>query len=107
MDPYIRKGIITNIVDGDTVDALVDLGYHVTTTQRFRLLGVDTPERNQEGYQEATDYIKEKILLEKVYIRSVKSDSFGRFLAEIYLQDEKISINQQLLDNGYAKVFEK
>jgi micrococcal nuclease len=104
-DNFTRRTIITNIVDGDTVDGFVDLGYRIWTEQRFRLLGIDTPERSQEGYTEATEYVKERILGKEVQLTSEKSDSFGRYLATIYFEDS--IINVELLEKGFAKKYEK
>lgn len=53
MSLYTYRATIDRWIDGDTVDMLVDLGFRITTHQRFRLIGVDTPERGQAGYVEA------------------------------------------------------
>jgi micrococcal nuclease len=104
-DNFTRRTKITNIVDGDTVDGFVDLGYRIWTEQRFRLLGIDTPERGREGYAEATAYVKDRILGKEVQIQSEKSDSFGRYLATIYFEES--IINVELLDKGLAKEYRK
>jgi micrococcal nuclease len=104
-DNFVRRTKITNIVDGDTVDGFVDLGYRIWTEQRFRLLGINTPERGQKGFAEATEYVKDRILGKEVQLQSEKSDSFGRYLAVIYFEDA--IINVELLEKGLAKVYEK
>lgn len=104
-DTYIRKALITNIVDGDTVDARVDLGFNVFTNHRLRLLLVDTPERGEEGYKEATDYTKDNLLGKEVLIRSYKSDNWNRYLADIWIDGRYF--NQELLDKGLAKLYHK
>jgi micrococcal nuclease len=106
-DSYIRKGIVTNIVDGDTIDITLDLGYQVATKQRIRLLGVDTPERGEEGYLEAKAFVSESLLGEEVMIESFKSDSFGRYLAYVYPHKSIISINDALIQSGLARVYGK
>jgi len=109
MDNYIRKAKVINVVDGDTIDAIVDLGYSMTTVQRFRLIGIDTPERNEEGYLEATQFVREAVLDREVYIKSLKSDSFGRYLAEVFVEDDDCNycLNELLLEKGFAKVYDK
>lgn len=104
-DEFIRKAKITNIVDGDTIDGIVDLGYRVWTTQRFRLLDVNTPERGKLGAKEATQFIKDKLLDKEVFIQSEKDDSFGRWLATVFINDT--TINLELLENGHAIPYEK
>jgi micrococcal nuclease len=109
MDNYIRKATVINIVDGDTIDAVVDLGYAMTTVQRFRLLSVDTPERGQKGFSEAKQFVKDIILNKTVYIQSEKSDSFGRYLANVYFDDGDTIylLNDLLLSRGFAVPFKK
>jgi len=81
---YEYRANVDRWVDGDTVDMVVDLGFRITTHQRFRLLGVDTPERGEVGYLEARQ------LAEGIYppgstvvIRTEKplvGDKYGRYL---------------------------
>ena len=85
---YDYRAKLIRAVDGDTIDCEVDLGYTVFVRVRFRLSGVDTPERGREGFSEATDELV--TLLEGVadddgwfIVRSTKTGKFGRWLAEI------------------------
>lgn len=109
---------ITNTVDGDTVDAIVDLGFGVDgMAMRLRLLGVDTPERNQLGWAEATQFTKAWIATYQsdgghVVITTIKDrsdrdkkDSFGRYLAVIWDMAKTQSLNEALLTGGYAKEY--
>jgi micrococcal nuclease len=110
---YEYRAIIVNVVDGDTVDAVVDAGFKVTTTQRLRLLGVDTAELTAKDpverakAQEAKLFVIEQLLNKTVRIKTEKADSFGRYLATIYLKllggDE--TFNQLLLDKGLAEPY--
>ena len=104
-DYYIRKAKIFNIVDGDTIDGFVDLGYRIWTEQRFRLLDVNTPERGKLGFKEATDYVTERLLGKEIYLQSEKDDSFGRWLATVYIDDT--TINMELLETGLAVPYVK
>jgi len=95
--------VIDYVVDGDTCDVLIDLGFHMTTRQRVRLLGIDTPERGQEGYHEAKDFLK-KYLGKDILVTTVKTGKFGRWLATLHCDKLDVeSINDKLLHNGLAK----
>ncbi|MHA2022075.1 MAG: thermonuclease family protein [Candidatus Thorarchaeota archaeon] len=82
---------LVRCVDGDTVDFDVDLGFHVTVRERFRLLEVDTPERGKPGFSECTDFLKG--LLEEIQdvddyisIETTKTGKYGRWLVTIWIQ---------------------
>ena len=107
------RGEVVKVVDGDTVDVVVDLGFRVTCYQRLRLLGVDTPERNEPGWAEATAFTKSLLPVgQKVYIRTEKADSFGRYLAELkaYTYPNEFvaqTVNESLLASGHAIPYTK
>ena len=87
---YIYRARINRVVDGDTFDATVDLGFHTYGRHRFRLYDVDTPERGQPGYKEATEKLRE-LLTEaadehgNILIFSRKSGKYGRWIATVYV----------------------
>jgi len=93
--------VITNVVDGDTCDILIDLMFSIKVKTRFRLARIDTPERGQPGWQEATDFLN-KYLNKPVVLHSTKVDKYGRYLAEIFVESPSglLSVNQMILDNG-------
>lgn len=107
---YLYNATITNVVDGDTVDAVVDLGFTVSTKIRFRLYGVDTPETNSSDAvvraagMAAKRFVADKLLDKQVTLRSYKTDKYGRWLAEIFIGDN-ITINQQLVDENLAVTY--
>lgn len=105
---YFYKAKITRIIDGDTVDAVVDLGFHIQANLRFRLADIDTPElRIKEQYEDAVKakkYLEDNILGGEYIIASYKGDKYGRWLATIYLDDGS-TINNRLLEEGLAKVY--
>ena len=112
MDEYIRKAIVTKVVDGDTIDAIVDLGYHVKTETRFRFANVDAPEiygknATPEGFP-AKQFVEEQLLGKEVYIKSLKTGKYGRWIADIYIEKDGqyISFNQLLVDKGFAVIYE-
>lgn len=99
--PYFYSGIILKWIDGDTVDISADLGFSVWIKQRFRLMEVNTPERNQPGWLEATEFVKQQAPSGSyVLIDSVGKDKYGRYLAYIHINNT--TVNQQLLDSKLA-----
>lgn len=107
-DFYVYKAVITEAYDGDTLTAVVDLGFSVNLEMRVRLLHVDTPELRLEEYEEGIkvrDIVREMTLNKDVVIRTHKDKAgkYGRYLAEVYIGD--LYLNQWLLDNGYAEPY--
>jgi micrococcal nuclease len=103
---------VTNVVDGDTIDVEIDLGFSVSFSSRVRLAGIDTPEsRTKDKFEkvlglEAKEYLKSKIKDAKlVVIKTEKPDSsekYGRILGWLYVDGNTISINDQMIEDGYA-----
>ena len=96
-DYYEAKGVCNYVVDGDTLD--------VSGVGRIRLVGIDTPERGQNGYQNATDFVKSKCLGKTIYLDiddAENTDKYGRILAVVYV--DGYNLNAELLKQGYAKV---
>lgn len=79
---YRYRATVTRWVDGDTFDARVDLGFTVHVDQRFRLAGLDTPERGKPGATEAREFCTAQGA--EVTIESVRADKFGRYLARVH-----------------------
>lgn len=103
---YQYRARIINVVDGDTVDAKCDLGLDVSINLRLRLLGINTPERGQAGYKEATAAVKRWVDANPdVLINTVKdrTEKYGRYLATITASTAPFfSLNQALLDQNLA-----
>jgi len=108
---YEYKATMVHVVDGDTIDFDVDLGVETHRLLRVRLYGVDTPERGQAGWAEATDFVKSwfakhgnVIQLETI---KDKTEKYGRYLAMVYAPDAPISesLNRLLVSNGLARVY--
>jgi len=101
--PY-RVGTVTYIVDGDTFD----VQFADKTTERIRLIGVNTPESTEAagieaGGKEASAFTKEKDLKQKVYVtKDTSDDVYGRTLAYVHLTSGEF-INATLVSEGYAK----
>jgi micrococcal nuclease len=107
--PYCYNATIINVVDGDTVDARIDVGFKVYMTHRLRLLGVNTPElhdpdiEDRKKAQVAKEFLERDLLNKAVLIETKKADAFGRYLATIYL--DGVNFNQTLIKDGYAVEF--
>lgn len=105
---YLYRAQIFKIVDGDTFDAVVDLGFYVSTAVRFRMYGLDTAEINDRDPEkralamQAKLFCVEKLLNQSVTMQTYKTDKYGRWLAEVFLPNEELSINAQLLAAGLA-----
>jgi micrococcal nuclease len=88
---YEYKAKVMNVVDGDTIDALVDLGFKVQIMQRLRLARVDTPERTQANYQTAKDFVKDLVGGKEVTITTHKVSKWGYFLADVVIDGRDVS----------------
>lgn len=94
---------VLRTVDGDTVDLRIDLGFYMTAALRFRLLGVDTPERGKPGFREATEFTRDWLAARsRLRARTFKADSFGRWLADVYDASTGDDLAQDLLRTGHA-----
>ena len=112
-DPYIyRVKKVLKVVDGDTIDADIDLGFSISLEKRIRLSGIDTPESRTTDKQEkalgleSKDWLKNRLEFAKnIVIRTQLPDStekYGRILGKLYINTEETSLNEQMIDEGYA-----
>lgn len=108
---YTYTGIVKRVVDGDTVDIIVDLGFSIFTTVRFRLYGIDTPELTGKDETlrnlaiSAKKYVVDSIEDKHVTMQSFGKDKYGRYLAIVKINGQTESINQQLINLGLAKPY--
>lgn len=107
---YEYKAIITRVVDGDTFDAIIDLGFTVSVKQRLRLKDVDTPETwrpktsaEAEHGARATEFVKEQMEGKQVVLTSVKAAVYSRYEAYITLPDGS-DLGTLLIENGFEKL---
>jgi micrococcal nuclease len=89
--PYHYNAKIIRVVDGDTVDVELDLGFNTFTRQRLRMLGYDAPERKQPGFELATTYFRNCLTGTSLVVHTTKRDSFGRWLAWVYVDGDNVS----------------
>lgn len=99
------NAIVDNVVDGDTVDLSIDLGFDIWHKARVRLLGIDTPEKWFNYGKVVKQYVVEMLEGKPVQIVSTKQDKYGRYLVQIFLPQAKGSFNQHLVDEGMAKSY--
>ncbi len=113
MYTYFVKSV-DRIVDGDTIDISIDLGFDLTKKERVRLAGIDTPEKRTKnekekemGYQ-ATEFLEMHLMeAKKLTVKTEKEGKFGRMLGWLYKTDEDTtSINQIMIDKGYAWAYD-
>ena len=107
---YVRK--VENVVDGDTIDVLIDLGFDILFASRVRLAGIDTPESRTKDLKEKSLGLESKEYLKKhlkdaksVVIKTEKMDSsekYGRILGWVYVDGNTVSLNDMMINDGYA-----
>ncbi len=112
---------LEKVVDGDTIDVVINLGFDVCTKQRVRLLGIDTPESRTRDLEEKKFGLLSKKKLKEWCLKAVESDrddieiqlrcpeadsrgKFGRILAEIWVSEdgEWTNVNKWMCENNYA-----
>ena len=107
---------ITKVLDGDTIDVLIDLGFDLYKKERVRIAGVDTPEKRTRDLEEkalgidATNWLKDKLEgaisgSDDLVIRTELVGGvgkYGRLLGWLYIGDATVSLNEQMIEEGYA-----
>ena len=120
MDKYIYRAKLDRVVDGDTVDALIDVGFDIWFKKRIRFMGLDTWESRTRDLEEKKRGLaakaRTKELLEKVSSKSgyfrLKSHGvgkYGRVLGEIFIMDsegKQWNVNKTLIEEGHAYVYD-
>jgi micrococcal nuclease len=108
---YTYKAKCTRVVDGDTIDADIDLGFDITIHKRIRLAGIDSPESRTRDLEEkkrglaSKDRLIELIDKGDLILESREVGKYGRVLGTLHIQQEDsepININDTLVKEGYA-----
>ena len=113
---YKYKAEALRVVDGDTIDCVIDMGFKITTHQRIRLSKINTPEtyRRKKDSAEyiagmaAKNFVKGRLKANKnKFIIETEKDPgvFGRYLGTIWLKDNETSLNDELLEKGHATLY--
>ena len=111
---------INKVVDGDTIDVTLDLGFSLTKKERVRIAGVDTPEKRTRDLEEkalgldATAWLKGKLEEtikgdEELIVRTELvggTGKYGRLLGWLYVGDSDLSLNEQMITEGYAWAYD-
>lgn len=109
---YEYLATVNNVVDGDTIDVTIDLGFGISQKQRVRMHGINTPELHSTDVMErraavsAKSFLEEQTVNKRVKLRSVKSkDKYGRYLAEVWPAEgiAAESVNDMMIRVGLAK----
>ena len=111
---------INKVLDGDTIDVTIDLGFDLFKKERVRVAGVDTPEKRTRNLEEkelgidATNWLKKE--LEDVLAGDdaliVRTElhggvgKYGRLLGWLYVGDDEVSLNEQMITQGYAHAYD-
>ena len=120
MEKYIYRGKLERVVDGDTIDALIDVGFDIWVKKRIRYSGIDTWESRTRDLAEKAKGLEAKArnkeLLMEVSskagyfrLKSFGVGKYGRVLGEIYIEDKEgkqYNINKTLISEGHAYVYE-
>ena len=107
---------ITKVVDGDTIDVVIDLGFDIYKHERVRIAGIDTPEKRTRDLEEkklgidATNWMKGTLedTINGEHELTIRTElkggvgKYGRLLGWLYVGDEEKSLNEQMIDEGYA-----
>ena len=107
---------ITKVVDGDTIDVVIDLGFDIYKHERVRIAGIDTPEKRTRDLAEkklgidATNWMKATLedTINGEHELTIRTElkggggKYGRLLGWLYVGDEEKSLNEQMIDEGYA-----
>jgi endonuclease YncB( thermonuclease family) len=106
---YTYNGKVTNVVDGDTVDVTLDLGFDVWIKTRFRLNGIDTAEKNFPYGKATKEWLKVQLEGKNVLVKSYKHDKYGRWLCDLFITNEAVfmdvSVSEQMIALGIAKIY--
>ena len=115
-----RVTAITKVLDGDTIDVIIDLGFDLAKSERVRIAGVDTPEKRTRNLEEkalgidATEWLKDKLegaidgdddlVIRTELVGGV--GKYGRLLGWLYIGDSDLSLNEQMITEGYAWAYD-
>tara|TARA_B100001250_G_scaffold78610_1_gene64550 strand:- start:291 stop:755 length:465 start_codon:yes stop_codon:yes gene_type:complete len=111
---------IDKVLDGDTIDVTIDLGFDLYKKERVRIAGVDTPEKRTRDLEEkklgidATEWLKEKLDStiagdDELTVRTELVGGvgkYGRLLGWLYVGDGNVSLNEQMIEEGYAWAYD-
>lgn len=109
---YEYRAKVVRVIDGDTIECEIDLGFYVKTIQRLRLLHINAPEikgRTKLEGEKSKEYLTNRLLNKEVIIKTNRNKSFDRWLAEVFLEENgnTINISEEMIKIGLAAPYEK
>lgn len=109
-DNFTRKARVIRVIDGDTIEVDIDLGFYSSIRQRIRLLRIDCDEivgLNKQSGLEAKIFTESKVLKKEIYLVTEKTDTFSRWLGEVYFYENGIlkNLSDELLENNLAQIY--
>jgi micrococcal nuclease len=103
---------VNRVIDGDTIDVDIDLGFWVTVSYRVRLKDIDAAETRTLDVEEKKEGVKARLWLEKELARkgewiieTHKEDKYGRILGTLYFVGDPVTLNERMLNEGIAKPY--
>jgi micrococcal nuclease len=110
---YHYKAKVERVVDGDTFDVVIDLGFKITTNQRIRMARINTPEtynvkKDSEEYQRgmlSKQYMEHRLAANnyEIELETEKvTEKYGRYIGTVMLADSTVTLNDELVEKGFA-----
>lgn len=110
---YHYKAKVEKVVDGDTIDVVIDLGFKITTNQRIRMAKINTPEtynvkKDSEEFQKgmaSKQFMEQRLAANnfEIELETEKvTEKYGRYIGTVYVADSKVSLNDELVEKGLA-----
>ena len=112
---YLYRAEVVRILDGDTLELSIDLGFHVNRTGTFRLANIDTPELPTTAARLARDFVYERLLTaQTIVVKTQRTDLHGRYVTHLFYAQEQITtatcftegtyLNAELVEAGHAEI---
>ena len=103
---YQYEAQVLKVIDGDTLDLFIDLGFKVGFNTRLRMIGIDTPEKNFPYGKVVKAYLQEILEGNTILLDVTKKDKYGRYLGVVYLnKNDEQSVNDKLIEINMAKAY--
>jgi micrococcal nuclease len=109
---YNYKAHVLRVLDGDTIEVTIDVGFNISINQIVRLSGIDSPEIHSLNEKEkqaglfVKDYVSELLIGEDVFLQTIKyDDKYGRYLANVVLMDGSM-LNEHLINIGFVNSYD-
>ena len=103
---YQYEAQVLKVIDGDTLDLFIDLGFKVGFNTRIRMIGIDTPEKWFPYGKVVKAYLKQELEGNTIFLDVTKKDKYGRYLGVVYLnKNDEQSVNDKLIEINMAKAY--